>query len=124
MRHRHNTNGIVPITERGPGVLAVIPALSRCSSADVRIELWVDNLCSSAEKLYVEAGKEVSLVRLLRRQKATHELQLPEILVDPVLATGKKRKLSPPAEVIDITGQDTEDEGMPVSSKCFLENRH
>ena len=59
---RHNTNGIVPIRERGPGICAVASVLERCATtdpADARIKLWIDNLCSSAEKLYTEARKTV-----------------------------------------------------------------
>jgi len=63
---RHHTDGIVPITERGPGICAVVSALSKCSSTDARVELWVKNLCSSAEKLYTVAGKEVKR-HLLRK---------------------------------------------------------
>ena len=39
---RHNTNGIVPIRERGPGICAVVSILKECSAADpadARIEL-------------------------------------------------------------------------------------
>jgi hypothetical protein len=59
---RHNTNGIVPITERGQGICAVFSILEKCSAAnrgDACIQFWIDNLCSSAEKLYTEAGKKV-----------------------------------------------------------------
>ena len=59
---RHNTDGIVPIKERGPGVCAVVSILEECSAtdpADERIKLWVSSLCSSAEKLYAEAGETV-----------------------------------------------------------------
>ena len=62
----HNTNGIVPIMERGPGIGAVISVLSKCPS-DARIGLWVNDLCSSAEKLYAEAGKKVKM-HLFRTQ--------------------------------------------------------
>ena len=57
---RNDTNGIVPIKERGPGICAVVSVLSKCPPADARIELWVNNLCSSAEKVYANAGKKVS----------------------------------------------------------------
>ena len=56
---RHNTNGIVPIKEQGPGICAVVSALAKCSSTDARATLWIENLCSSAEKVYTEAGEKV-----------------------------------------------------------------
>ena len=62
---RSSTDGIVPIQERGPGICAVVPFLEKCPLDDVRIELWIENLCSSAEKLYAEAGEEVSVFHLL-----------------------------------------------------------
>ena len=40
---RYNTDGIVPIKERGPGVCAVVSFLAKCPPADARIELWIDN---------------------------------------------------------------------------------
>ena len=58
---RRDTGGIVPIDERGPGICAVIPVLATCPLSDGRIGLWIENLCSSAEKLYTDAGKEVSM---------------------------------------------------------------
>ena len=68
---RHRTNGIVPIVERGPGICAVVSTLLKCPLDDVRVELWVNNLCSSAEKLYAEAGKKVRGIRL-ESYKTTH----------------------------------------------------
>ena len=115
----HQTNGIVLIVERGPGICAVVSTLLKCPLDDVRIELWVNNLCSSAEKLYAEAGKKVRGIRLESYTNNSHELQLPEILAYWVPEVGKKRKASILAEVIDITGQDTEDEDMPVNAKYF-----
>jgi len=47
---RHDTGGIVPIKERGPGICAVLSFLAECPPADARITLWIENLCSSAEK--------------------------------------------------------------------------
>ena len=67
----HNTNGIVPIRERGPGICAVASILEKCfisNPADAYIKLWVDNLCSSAEKLYTEVGKTVRISPLQTNQ--------------------------------------------------------
>lgn len=58
---RHATGGIIPINERGPGICAVVSVLKGCSPSDARIGLWVENLCSSAEKLYTEAGEKVRM---------------------------------------------------------------
>ena len=58
---RHSTGGVVPIQERGPGICAIVSFLAKCPPADARIELWIENLCSSAEKLYTEAGKKVRI---------------------------------------------------------------
>ena len=69
---RHNTNGIVPIRERGPGICAVASILEKCSiadPADARINLWVDNLCSSAEKLYTEIGRKVRRFPLVMQRR-------------------------------------------------------
>ncbi|KAF9784293.1 hypothetical protein BJ322DRAFT_1064017 [Thelephora terrestris] len=55
---RHNTGGIVPIVERGPGICAVVSVLAKCPLSDGRICLWIENLCSSAENRYTESGKE------------------------------------------------------------------
>ena len=57
----HNTGGIVPVKERGPGICSVVAFLKNCSPVDARINLWIDNLCSSAEKLYIEVGKKVRI---------------------------------------------------------------
>jgi len=62
---RHNTGGIVPIKERGPGICAVVPVLAKCPPGDARIELWIENLCTSAEKLYNDAGKKVRMHLLM-----------------------------------------------------------
>jgi len=62
---RHNTGGIVPIEERGPGICAVVSILAKCPPTDARIKLWVENLCSSAEKLYGEARKRVRMHLLI-----------------------------------------------------------
>ena len=64
---RQDTNGIVPIRERGPGICAIVPVLKKCSAtnpADACITLWIDNLCSSAEKLYTKAGEKVRSLSL------------------------------------------------------------
>lgn len=61
---RRDTGGIVPIQERGPGVCAVVSSIAECAPADARIGLWIENLCSSAEKLYTEAGEVVSMFLL------------------------------------------------------------
>ena len=56
------TDGIVPIRERGPGICAVVPVLDECSTrdpADKCIKLWIGNLCSSAEELYTQVGERV-----------------------------------------------------------------
>jgi len=65
---RHDTGGIVPIKERGPGIHTVVPFLEKCPPADARIALWIENLCSSAEKLYTEAGEKVRVHPLVLRQ--------------------------------------------------------
>ena len=44
----HNTDGIVPIEEQGPGICAVVSFLTKCSLVDARI----NHLCYSAEKLH------------------------------------------------------------------------
>jgi hypothetical protein len=62
---RNGTRGIVPIPERGPGICSVVPFLEKSPSDGARIELWIENLRSSAEKLYAEAGEEVSVFCLL-----------------------------------------------------------
>jgi len=65
---RHDTNGIVPIRERGPGICAVATVLEKCTAADpadARIKLWVDNLCRSAEKLYAETEGKVRILLLV-----------------------------------------------------------
>ena len=59
---RNATGGVVPIKERGPGICTLIPFLAKYSLvADARIELWIENLCCSAEILYIEAGEKVSI---------------------------------------------------------------
>ena len=72
---RHNTGGIAPIQERGPGIRAVVPFLAKCAPTNVRINLWIKNLCSSMEKLYVEAGKTVRIHPLFEigSREATEE---------------------------------------------------
>jgi hypothetical protein len=120
---RHDTNGIVPITERGPGICAVVPILFGCSLANACIELWVHDLCSSAEKLYAKTGKNVRVAHF-ESDQLTHESQLPETPAHHrVLETGKKRKFPAPTEVIDVDAHGTE-EGEPVSVEYFRADYH
>jgi len=74
---RQNTGGIVPIKERGPGICAVVSFLAKCPLPDAQIELWVNNLCSSAEKLYGEMGKKVRTCLLIPQEQGLPEDSYP-----------------------------------------------
>jgi len=111
---RYNTGGIVPIKERGPGICAVVSLLAKCPPADARIELWVENLCSSAEKLYSEAGKKVSVSIITITIRLTRA-QLPEITAR-TSGAGKKRQLSEEVEIVDLVNDDISDsDSVPVN---------
>ena len=56
-------NGIVPIKERGPGIVAVVDMLCKClmeDPSDACLALWLENLSKSAEEVYKAAGELVS----------------------------------------------------------------
>jgi len=60
---RSKTKGIVPIKEKGPGIIAVVDVLHRCLTvdpSDARLALWLGNLSESTVEVYKAAGKEVS----------------------------------------------------------------
>jgi hypothetical protein len=60
---RSKTNGIVPIKEKGPGIIAVVDVLQKCLTADpgdARLVLWLENLSESAKEVYRTTGKGVS----------------------------------------------------------------
>lgn len=62
-RDRSKTDGIIPIKEKGPGILEVVDVLRRCLTTDpkdARSTLWLENLTKSAEEVYKSAGTEVS----------------------------------------------------------------
>ena len=57
------TNGVIPIKEKGPGIVSVVDVLQRCltrDSNDARFILWLENLSKSVEEVYRSAGKKVS----------------------------------------------------------------
>ena len=65
----HNTGGITPIEERGPGVCAAAPFLVKCPPPNAQINLWINNLCLSVEKLYTEVGEMVGTYLLISYQR-------------------------------------------------------
>ena len=113
---RRDTGGIVPIDERGPGICAVISVLANCPLSDGRIGLWIENLCSSAEKLYANVGKEVSMQLItLPPWSLPGRAQLPKIPASQATNASKKRKLSKSmAEVIDLANDDESGAGAKV----------
>ena len=61
--NRSKMNGIVPIKEKGPGIVAVVDVLHRCLTedpSDARLALWLENLSESTEEVYKAAGEKVS----------------------------------------------------------------
>ena len=56
------TNGIVPIKEKGPGIITVVDVLHQCLGRDQTnacLALWPENLPKSAEEVYKTAGDRV-----------------------------------------------------------------
>ena len=50
---RHNTNGVLPINERGPGICAIVSVLEECSATDL-----VTAKVRTTTKMRVEAASK------------------------------------------------------------------
>jgi len=48
----HNPDKIVSVNKWGPDICTVVLVLPKCPPSNGHIEVWIENLCSSAKELY------------------------------------------------------------------------
>ena|ERR1700722_3580362 len=72
-KSRTTGDGILPITERGESICAVVDVLSKYLEkhpGNAILEKWTDDIIEGAKKIYQLAGKEVSSQQLRSLRKS------------------------------------------------------